>query len=273
MKLYILYAIGLALLLTSCNKAMDGELLSEEVSIPIRFALHADTRAPVGSITSANLSSVGIYGVTEGSTLGQFPWTTTPFASNLVPSAINGNQLSFATTLYYPPGGKRVKFYGYYPRTTTTSGANYITAPGNGTAPVYNFTLTGQEDIMQAVATPSGSTAPATVALTFTHKLTQIQLNVSVLGSLLTSIKLLAVKNSGSMNIETGVVTYGASTSDMTFTLPYLLAPTTNPLMVPADVTSYTVEASLTGLVPIKRYLITSTTGTFKAGVVYTINL
>lgn len=264
--------MGIALLLSSCYNAIDEELLPGEVPIPIRFALNADTRAPVSSITSVNLSSVGIYGVAAGSTSGQFPWTSTPFASNLVPNGISGNQLSFATTLYYPLGGKQVKFYGYYPRTTNTSGANYITVPGNGTAPVYNFTLTGQDDIMQAVSTPSGSNNPATVALTFNHKLTQIQLNVSILGALLTGIKLLGVKTSGSMNVETGVVTYGSTTTDIAFTIP-LLATTTNPLMVPADVVSYTIEASLTGLIPIKRYQITSSTGTFKAGVVYTIKL
>lgn len=272
MKLFACALIGIALLLSSCNRAIDEELLTEEAPVPIRFALKADTRAPVSSITSANVSSVGLFGAVEGSTTGQFPWTSTPFVANLVPSGISGNQLSFATPLYYPLGGKQVKFYGYFPRTTSTTGTTSISGPGAGSAPVYNFVVTGDVDVMQAVSISSGSNNPATVALTFNHKLTQIQLNVSILGALLTGIKLLAVKTNGSMNVETGVVTYGSTTSDINFTIP-LLSTTSNPLLVPADVTSYTVEASLTGLIPIKRYTITSTTGTFKAGVVYTIKL
>lgn len=263
----------MALLLSSCYSVPDDELLTDDAPIPIRLALAADTRAPVSSITSANVSSVGIFAATEGNTAGQFPWTATPFASNLVPSGISGNQLSFATPLYYPQGGKQVKFYGYYPRTTNSTGTTSITAPSAGVAPVYNFVVTGDVDIMQTVGTPSGSNNPATVALTFNHKLTQIQLNVSVLSALLTGIKLLGVKTNGSMNIETGAVTYSASpTSDILFTIP-LLSSTTNPMMVPADVASYTVEASLTGLVPIRRYTIAPITGTFKAGVVYNIKL
>lgn len=273
MKPFILSLLAMALWLSSCHSAIDEELLTAEAPLPMRLALAADTRAPVSSITAANVSSVGLFAATEGSTSGQFPWTAAPFAANLVPSGISGTQLTFATPLYYPPGGKRVKFYGYYPRTTNSSGTTSITAPSTGVAPVYNFVVTGDVDIMHAVATPSGSNSPATIAFTFNHKLTQIQLNVSILGALLTGIKLLAVKTNGSMNVETGVVTYSASpTSDILFTIP-LLSETTNPMMVPSDVANYTVEASLTGLVPIRRFTIAPTTGVFKAGVVYNINL
>jgi len=65
------------------------------------------TRAPVTTIDASNLSNVGIYAVSEGSIAGQYPWTSTPFALNLVPSAISGSQLSFNPKLYYPLGGKR----------------------------------------------------------------------------------------------------------------------------------------------------------------------
>lgn len=275
MRPFIFTLIGMGLWFSSCHTPIDEVLPPEEAPVQIRFAIEeatVPTRAPVGTITSANLSSVGIYGAVEGSTSGQFPWTTTPFASNLVPTAISGNLLSFASPLYYPLGGKRMIFYGYYPRTTNTSGANYITPPGNGTAPIYNFTITGQEDVMQAVSAPSGSHAPATMALTFNHGLTQIQLNTGVLGALLSSIKLVAVPNTGSMNIQTGVISYGTSTADMVFSMASLTQ--TNPLMVPAGAASYVVQASLLGLIPTARYLIKPTSSaTFKAGTIYSITL
>lgn len=271
MKPWTTSLIGMALLLNSCYSAIDEEFLSEEVLVPIRFALKADTRAPISGITSSNLSSVGIYGAVEGSTTGQYPWTGTPFVSNLVPSSISGNLLSFTTPLFYPAGGKRVKFYGYYPRTTSTTGSPSITPPGVGTAPIYKFTINGQDDIMQAASTPSGSTSPATVALMFNHKLTQIQLtNISLLGALLSGIKLKDVKSSGSMNIETGVITYGTTLIDIPFTVS---GGSTLPLLVPAEVASYVVEVALLGLLLPQKYLIKPTAGNFQAGVLYQLSL
>ena len=41
---------------------------------------------------------------------------------------------------------------------------HYITAPGNGVAPAYHFTLTGTEDIMYAAGTPTGSTSTMPVS-------------------------------------------------------------------------------------------------------------
>lgn len=264
------------LLLLGCSNDIDEEFPgNEELPIPIRLAVaetNRHTRAIVNSIGDINVNTLGIYEVAEGNTAGTFPWTTTPLLSNTTPSSISGNQLTFSPKLYYPMGGRKVIFYGYYPYTSATSGSNYITPPGSGTAPTFNFTITGQEDIMHAVSTPSGSNTPgATVSLAFNHKLTQIQLNISVLGSLLSSIKILAVPNTGAMNIETGVITYGSSVSDFVFNKVSLTA--TNSLMVPANVPSYTLEASILGLLLPRRYLIKPTSGNFLAGTAYIIAL
>ncbi|WP_139119183.1 fimbrillin family protein, partial [Bacteroides fragilis] len=128
--------------------------------------------------------------VIEGSIAGHYPWTSTPFALNLVPSGISGSQLSFNPNLYYPLGGKRVISYSYYPPATATSGSTYITAPGNGVAPAYHFTLTGTDDIMYAAGTPTGSTSTMPVSLTFNHVLTHLQLNTSPLGAMSSSKRL-----------------------------------------------------------------------------------
>lgn len=277
MKPFIRFLLGVMFLPYCFSGCTHEELLGEGAPIPIRLAVEetAVTRAPVTSITAANISNVGIYGVKEGSISGQFPWITIPFVSNLVPTGITGSQLSFASKLYYPMGGKRVIFYGYYPRTTATSGANYVTAPANGIAPVLNFTLTGQEDIMQAVSTASGSVNPATAALNFNHKLTQIILNVPLLSGILSGIKITGVKNQGSMNIETGVVQYGSSIADFPLTVVGLLPASTMAVMVPAGVSSYTVVVEVTVLVTLIKntYIIKPTTGNFLPGVIYTISL
>lgn len=277
MKLSIRLLTGIALLsLTSCGNDLEEEFPAcEELPVPVRLAvaeMNPKTRAIVNTISDITASSLGIYEVAEGTTSGTFPWTPSPLQTNIAPSGISGNQLTFSPKLYYPMGGKRVVFYGYYPRTTASSGANYITAPGNGIAPTYNFTLSGQEDIMYAASTPNGSYTPGgTAILTFNHKLTQIQLNTSLLGSLLTSVKILGVRNTGSMNMETGIITYGSSTIDITFTKASLTA--TNPLMVPADVPSYILEASILGALLPRKYLIKPTSGNFLAGTVYTISI
>ena len=185
--------------------------------------------------------------------------------------AISGSQLSFNPKLYYPLGGKRVIFYSYYPRTTATSGSNYITAPGNGVAPAYHFTLTGAEDIMYAAGTPTGSTSTMPVSLTFNHVLTQLQLNTSLLGAL-SSIKLLGVYNKGTLDIGNGNVTYDSSTTDITLTVP-LLGSVTNTVMVPAGVASYKVEVVLLLSLLKRTYLVKPTSGNFQPGVIYTISL
>lgn len=265
--------ITYVLLLYGCSYGVGDDFLPQEEAVPIRMAIeegNLPTRAPVITIDASNLSSVGVYGVRESSTVGQFPWTATPFASNLAPSTISGNQISFSPVIYYPLGGKRVTFYGYYPRTTATSGANYMTPPSAGVAPVYNFTLTGAEDVMYAVSAPSSSINPS-AALTFNHKLIQLQLNISLLGAL-SSIKLVGVPNQGALNLGTGNVTYNSSVADIPLTVP-LLSSTTTPVMVPAGTASFKVEVVLLLSLLKSTYLIKPTTATFQPGIIYTITL
>ena len=230
------------------------------------------TRSIVNSINDISVGSLGIYEVAESGTSGTFPLTTSPLLNNVAPAGISGNELTFSPPLYYPAGGHKVIFYGYYPRTTATNGTSYITPPGNGTAPTFNFTLTGQEDIMHGASVAGGSYSPGTaIPITFKHKLTQIQLNVSALGTLLSSIKILNVRNTGSMNLETGAVTYGNNTVDITLDKAGLT--TTAPVMVPADVPVYLVEVAFMGQLLPRKYLIRPTSGKFLEGVIYTVTL
>ena len=270
----ILTLMGWMLLSQGCSYGVADDCLPPEEPVPIRMAIAEEklpTRAPVTTIDASNLSSVGIYAVREGSTAGQYPWTPTPFALNLTPSGISGNQISFNPKLYYPLGGKRVSFYGYYPRTTATTGNKNLITPDTGLAPTYHFTLTGAEDVMYAVSTPTGSTSTSPVSLTFNHVLTQLRLNTSLLGSL-SSIKLVGVSNKGTLNIGSGGVTYDSSVTDIALTIP-LLGSVTDAVMVPAGVASYKVEVVLLLSLLKRTYLVKPTSGTFQPGVIYTISL
>lgn len=268
-----LLILGFILLFSQCDNNMEGFSHPKETPVPIRMAVEESilsTRAPVTKIDASNISNVGIYGVQEGSTSGVFPWTTSPLLSNLSPSGFSNGQISFSPTIYYPLGGKQVKFYGYYPRTVATSGNNYIVAPGNGTAPVYNFTLTGQEDVMHVISTPWSGYSNGSVPLVFNHKLTQIILNTSLLGAL-SSVKLIGVKYQGAMNLETGNIVYSTSTTTFTLSVQGLGGPTAT-IMVPANVDSYKVEVALLSLLK-NTYIIKPTSGNFLPGVIYTITL
>lgn len=272
-RISVLYSFPVIVLL-SLNSCTNEELLSEEVPVPVRIAVEdgsIPTRAPVTAIDASNLSSVGIYAVRESGTTGQFPWTASPYLSNQVPATMSNGVVTFSPVIYYPMGGSRLKFYGYFPRTTATSGNNYITAPGSSSPPVFNFTLTGQEDIMYAVSAPTGSYTAGNATLTFNHKLTQIQLNISGLGGALSSIKLIGIKNKGAMNLDTGIITYNSTTVDLTLSLS-VLGSTTVPVMVPADVASYRVDTAFLLLLP-RSFTIKPVSSNFLPGVMYTITL
>ena len=162
MRKRILFPVlGSMLLFARCGGGIDTNLLPANDAVPIAILVKEDrisTRAPV-TAANLNISNVGIYGVPESNTSGVFPWAASLPLLNLSPATYSsGNgQITFSPKVYYPDGGRRLKFYGYHPKTTAASGNNYITAPGNGIAPVFNFTLTGQEDIMYATSTPYGS--------------------------------------------------------------------------------------------------------------------
>lgn len=90
MKRTILILLGWMLLSQGCSYGVGDDCLPPEEPVPIRMAIaegKLSTRAPVTTIDASNLSNVGIYAVSEGSIAGQYPWTSTPFALNLFPSA------------------------------------------------------------------------------------------------------------------------------------------------------------------------------------------
>ena len=270
----ILVWLLLSVFITGCSKE---ELISVEEEVPIDFQL-ADvwlqTRAPVTAIDATNVTSMALYGVVDGSTAGTFPWTSAPFISNMSPTGLSSGFLQFSSKLYYPMGGRNVRFYAYYPIPATGSSDNYIIPPSAGVPPAYRFKLTGQEDIMHAVSTSSASTSGA-VSLTFNHKLCQVSLEVSALTGTITGITLGGVMNKGTMNLQTGVITSDTTTVSLPITKG-LLATVTDPLLVPAGVASYTVtvELSLLGIGLVKKsYTIKPQSGNFLPGLVYQIKL
>lgn len=269
------YLLAFVSLLASCDTIFDEESLGQEIPVPINFSVsdsYLATRSPVSTIDATNYTNVGIYGAQEGSTQGQFPWTPSPFLSNIVPSGISQGQLTFSPKMYYPIGGKQVKFYAYYPRTTNTSTSlnSYITPPGNGTAPIYNFSIADQQDVMHAVSTPRSSANSTAIPLQYNHKLSQIIITTSVLAGLLRTGQLLNVQSKGALNLETGMVTWGTATTNLAVSIP-ALGGTSDPILVPANATSYDLKITL--LVIPTTYKITPSNGVFSPGVTYTANI
>ena len=120
--------------------------------------------------------------------------------------------LTLSTPKYYPSdASKKLYFYAWSPA------ASSITAGGSGSAPVANYTLTGQEDILWAkddrgIAkdVPSQSSQPS---LNFTHKLKQVKFKLVKdasfeEGQTVSSIKITQVKTSAKLNLSDGTLTF-----------------------------------------------------------------
>lgn len=266
---------GLLSLLVSCDMIFDEESLEKEIPVPIQVSVsesYLSTKSPVSTIDATNYTNIGIYGVQEGSTQGQYPWTLSPFLSNIVPSGISQGQLSFSPKLYYPVGGKQVTLYAYYPRTTstTTTSNSFMTPPGNGTAPIYNFSIIDQQDVMHAVSSPSSSTNNASVPLQFNHKLSQIIITTTVISGLLRTGQIQNIPSKGALNLETGEIIWGGPTINIPVNIP-ALGGTSNPILVPANATSYQLQITLLALPAI--YKLTPSNGVFSPGVAYSVTI
>ena len=127
----------------------------------------------------------------------------------------SSSELSLSTPKYYPSdASKKLYFYAWAPA------AGSITAGGDGSAPVANYTLTGQEDILWAkddrgIAkdVPSQSDQPA---LNFAHKLKQVKFKLVKdasfeEGQKVTSIKITQVKTSAKLDLSNGTLTFDGS--------------------------------------------------------------
>ncbi|MFA5302172.1 MAG: fimbrillin family protein [Bacteroidales bacterium] len=150
----------------------------EEVQVPIGFGAGIiNTKAPIESVSGVPSTQIdGIQVLRVEAAKNSTPvWTAT---SSVAATASFFTSGSFVVTpaQYYPSNKNTyAHFTAYYP------GQNEAAVPVSTTLSngVATFTITGQEDIISAPsASAQGSQNPIPVALTFSHKLSQLQIYI-----------------------------------------------------------------------------------------------
>lgn len=183
----------------------------------IRLGVENTTRASidnVGELAQYAGDKVGIVGM---ETTTQVPpvgvWDGVLLMNNVKTTSIDADgTLHWAGAYYYPMDITHfVKFCAYHPYAVSgTSGANYLRASSDNTAPVLHFTLTGQEDVMYA-SPVVGNYSVAPGKLSFKHALTQLSFELddpdgTFSGVTLNGITVQEANTTCSMNIETGAL-------------------------------------------------------------------
>lgn len=183
----------------------------------IRLGVRNATRASidnVGDLAQHAGDKVGIVGM---ETTSQVPpagvWDGVLLMKNVRTTSIDADgTMHWAGAYYYPMDVTHfVKFCAYHPYAAEgASGDNYLQIPSDNTAPVLNFTLTGQEDVMYA-SPVVGNYSVAPDKLSFRHALTQLTFELddpdgNFSGVTLNGITIQEANTTCSMNIETGAL-------------------------------------------------------------------
>lgn len=215
--------------LASCSKSetepanppQPGTPQESQVAITLSAGIDAtsETKAAVsGTAFPENTTNVFRLTAYAGTAAPSADWSTAYFADQQVNSGA-ASALSLHDMKYYPADGtQKLYFYAYAPAATS------LTAGSGSTAPVANYTLTGQEDIMAAqeitgIAKAATGEQPQP-ALAFTHKLMQVRFKLVKdasfeTGKKVTEIKIKEVKNSAKLNVSTGALTFNATTANL----------------------------------------------------------
>lgn len=215
------YVAALAVIvLASCSKEMETAE-PDKGKTPILLGTGVSTKAPVNTVTGLNDAGIGIFGITTTNTTAATSiadWTAAVILDNVKPASVKeDNGIVLPIPYYYPAQNTDyVKFMAFHPYAATgTSGDNYLEVSA-ASAPVFHFTLTGQEDLMCAVPAIGNNETTTPPNLEFAHKLTQITFKVikhadmaGVSGTenlQITGIQFASANTTGSMNIEDGLV-------------------------------------------------------------------
>jgi len=166
------------LIIFGCTKEAPEKipLPPDEVQVPIGFGAGIiNTKAPIESVSGVPSTQIdGIQVLRVEAAKNSTPvWTATSSVAATASFFTTGNFV--VTPAQYYPGNKNTyaHFTAYYPGVNENSVATTLS---NGVA---TFTITGQEDIISAPsASAQGSQNPIPVALTFSHKLSQLQIYI-----------------------------------------------------------------------------------------------
>ena len=220
------FVLSVGLLVCSCSKEPVESFTGGDPTSPILpgagVAVSVETRADLSGVVSGTAfpaNTTRVFSVVGYSgTAAPTSWSS-PYIANIAVNSGAGGALSFATSQYYPANGNKVYFYAYSPVSGTYS------AGSGSTAPTVAWTITGQQDIMAAqVTTGIAKAATGTQsqpAFAFTHKLKQVKFKVVKDASFednikLTSLKIIGVKTAATLKLNTGSVTWGSTTGDLT---------------------------------------------------------
>jgi len=167
-----------SLIIFGCTKVAPEKipLPPDEVQVPIGFGAGIiNTKAPIESVSGVPSTQIdGIQILRQDVHKNSSPtWNTVSSVTATASFFTTGNFV--VNPLQYHNTGQNIysHFTAYYPGVNENSVATTLS---NGVA---TFTITGQEDIISAPsATAQGGTSSIPVALTFSHKLSQIQIYI-----------------------------------------------------------------------------------------------
>jgi hypothetical protein len=148
----------------------------EEVQVPIGFGAGIiNTKAPIESVSGVPSTQIdGIQILRQDVHKNSSPsWNTVSSVTATASFFTSGNFVVNPLQYHNSNQNQYSHFTAYYPGVNENAVATTLS---NGVA---TFTITGQEDIISAPsATAQGSTSSIPVALTFSHKLSQLQIYI-----------------------------------------------------------------------------------------------
>ena len=171
----------LSLIVFGCTKEAPEKipLPPDEVQVPIGFGAGIiNTKAPIESVSgvpTTNINGIQILRQDVHKNTPNPSWNTVSSVTATATFFTSGNFV--VNPFQYHNAGQNIysHFTAYYP------GQNEAAVPVSTTLSngIATFTITGQEDIISAPsATAQGSTSSIPVALTFSHKLSQLQIYI-----------------------------------------------------------------------------------------------
>jgi hypothetical protein len=167
-----------SLIILGCNKEAPEKIPPppDEIQVPIGFGAGIiNTKAPIESVSGVPSTQIdGIQILRQDVHKNSSPtWSTVSSVTATASFFTTGNFVVNPLQYHNSNQNQYSHFTAYYPGVNENSVATTLS---NGVA---TFTITGQEDIISAPsATAQGSSSSIPVALTFMHKLSQLQIYI-----------------------------------------------------------------------------------------------
>lgn len=266
---------AVALLATSmiaCTSENEPTLTDNDQPVEIKlsakmaeYAVEVQSRAALNDFDGSKYYFVRWDGETQD-------LSATPLAATIA----SGGVITFDAPQYYKVNGDKSHFIGYYPQGTNNNGI--ITFTG----------LNGTQDILYAGEVSGDKTTPiAAQAITFNHKLAQLNFKFVKDASFTDNVSITALKVNGtklpeSLNLANGELAFATTASPITVfenkTYAADATPTENVMVEPVAGTQIELEISLEGIATPITVQPTFTVenlaeGKLIAGTAYTITL